>query len=494
LVTIHPAVWISDDGSTWERAWEGTGSAVDPNDYYDVNVSIDSVVEGPDGLLVAVGATLDENGESTATAWTSVDGRQWERIEPENTVFTPGTVMLDVALSEHGYVAVGTDGGTDAAIWQSPDGATWTRVDTASQSFDGIGSLDSVAALDAGYVTVGPQAFIDATGGVVTVWTSPDGVTWDRVHSITDGYASGVVVVDDGGIAVSGGMPYDNDYHAAVWVGPRFDPDAPPPDPGPPVPELGGSGSTLDPTTVDPSDVVPGDDLRPPSEGDYATTETGEPRLALGQVTTLPDSIRLDFLAGWCDSTMCYRDANFIHPDDSQLGSSYWIENTPFHVRHGFINESETPLGDDFDVVLYVTRQEGPESSDGTFELGQPYRFDTDYVLRGTAAKCGPGYWEQTEPQTCEWFVHDFAEGIPAGRYDFWTGWYAPCSAWLDLGLVESCANPDEVTWEFHGSVNTPVFGEDYTEGWFPGPFEPETLLSNPDEYWGPVMRGWPSD
>ena len=135
---------------------------------------------------------------------------------------------------------------------------------------------------------------------------------------------------------------------------------------------------------------------------------------------------------------------------------------------------------------------EGPESSDGAFDLGQPYRFDTDYVLRGTAAKCGPGDREQTEPQTCEWFVHDFAEGIPAGRYDFWTGWYVPCSAWLDLGLVESCTNPDEVTWEFHGSVNTPIFGEDYTEGWFPGPFEPETLLSSPDEYWDPMVRGWP--
>ncbi len=230
LVTIHPAVWVSDDGTTWERAWEGAGSAVDPDDYGDSYLYMESVVEGPDGLLVAVGATLDENGEDIATVWTSVDGRQWERIEPDNTVFTPGTVMLDVALGEHGYVAVGTEDGTDAAIWQSPDGATWARIDTASQSFDGIGSLDSVAALDAGYVTVGSRAWINGASGVVTVWTSPDGVTWDRVHSITGGYASGVVVVD-GSIAVSGGMPYDDNFHASVWMGPAFDPSAPPPGP-----------------------------------------------------------------------------------------------------------------------------------------------------------------------------------------------------------------------------------------------------------------------
>jgi hypothetical protein len=148
-------------------------------------------------------------------------------------VATKGTAMLDVALGERGYVAVGTAGGTNAAIWHSPDGFTWIRATTAAQSFEGTGSLDSVAALDAGYVTVGPQALTDKLGGSVTLWTSADGATWDRVHSITTGYTSGLVVVD-GGISVSGGMPYDDNYHAAVWVGPRFDPDAPPPEPPPP--------------------------------------------------------------------------------------------------------------------------------------------------------------------------------------------------------------------------------------------------------------------
>ena len=229
LVTIHPAAWISDDGITWERSWEGTGSAVDPNELNEVHVTMDSVVEGPDGLLVGVGATLDENGHSIATVWTSRDGRQWGRIEPGTAAFTPGTVMLDVALGEHGYVAVGSDGGTGAAIWQSPDGVTWARIDTASQSFDGIRSLDSVAALDAGYITVGSRAWINGASGVLTVLTSPDGVTWDRIHSITGAYASDVVVSDDG-IAIAGGTR-DGRSAAAVWFGPHLDPEAPPPEP-----------------------------------------------------------------------------------------------------------------------------------------------------------------------------------------------------------------------------------------------------------------------
>jgi len=496
-VVTSPAAWISADGVTWDWTWIGDGFELTVDAWNNVlTPPMHSVAQSPEGGLVAVGAMLDEAAEPTAAVWTSQDGTTWERIDPTLPAFGQRTVMTDITWGSNGYVAVGTEDDATPAIWTSPDGHSWARVDVSDQPFEVIRSLGSVAALESGYITVGPsQRYGDLAGGV-TVWTSPNGTTWDRVHTVGgEGYASAVVVAD-GGIAVAGSIPGFDNVHAAVWVGPLFDPEAPPPDPGPPPLSITGDSPPLEPTVVDPSDVVSGDDGQPPSEGDYATIETGEPRLALGQANTLSDSVRLDFLAGTCDDTTCYRDATFIHPDDSQLGSSYWIENTPFHVRHGFVNESETPLGDEFDVVLFITRREGPESGDGSFDLGQPYRFDTDYVLRGTAAKCGPGYWEQTEPQTCEWFVHEFAEGIPAGRYDFWTGWYAPCSAWLNFGLVESCANPDEVTWEFYSSVNSPIFGEDYTEGWFPGPFEPETLLSSPDnrEYWAPVMRGWPSD
>jgi hypothetical protein len=244
-VSIHPAAWISGDGITWERTWEGTGTVFDSVDVFYDDISIRSVVEGPDGLLVAVGATLDENGEDIATVWTSIDGHHWERvwksvngpqrerIEPGTTAFIPGTEMLDVAWGERGYVAVGSEDGTDAAIWQSPDGATWTRIDTASPSFDDIGSLDSVAALDAGYITVGSRAWINGASGVVTVLTSPDGATWDRIHSITGAYASDVVVSDDD-IAIAGGTR-DGRSAAAVWIGPRIDPEAPPPEP--PMPE-----------------------------------------------------------------------------------------------------------------------------------------------------------------------------------------------------------------------------------------------------------------
>jgi hypothetical protein len=88
------------------------------------------------------------------------------------------------------------------------------------------------------------------------------------------------------------------------------------------------------------------------------------------------------------------------------------------------------------------------------------------------AVKCGPGYWDQTDPQPCEWFVHDFPDGLPPGRYEIWVEWQAPCAAWLGLGLADVCGDPDEVTGLFATSVNMPFYGpgywEDQTE-----PFDP---------------------
>ena len=74
-------------------------------------------------------------------------------------------------------------------------------------------------------------------GGTVTLWTSPDGLNWDRVHSIDPGYAMSVVATESG-VAVAGAIAEVDNYHAAVWAGPSFDPAAPPPDPGPTEPPV----------------------------------------------------------------------------------------------------------------------------------------------------------------------------------------------------------------------------------------------------------------
>ncbi len=148
-----------------------------------------------------------------------------------------------------------------------------------------------------------------------------------------------------------------------------------------------------------------------------------------------------------------------MHPDDSTLGSGIWTADRPFHVREGFISRQDEPLGQGFDVVLYVKRTDG--------EPDTPiYRYASDFVLRGKSDRCSPTYKTQMAPATCEWFVHDFPKGLLEGRFAIWAVWEAPCRAWIDLGLAESCQDPDEVISMFSSSVDAPHSrsGPSYTE------------------------------
>jgi len=229
---VRPTVWLSADGVEWERAWsgdefDGAGAAL--------GTGFSSITSNPDGLLVGVGMATNSQGGFVAAVWTSTDGRTWERIDPDSPAFASHTdsdvAMHDVAWGPGGLVAVGTDGGTNVAIWHSPDGLTWTRADTADQPFEHIGTLGSVDALGTGWVAVGPHRFAEMTGDTVMLWTSTDGLTWDRALRLDPGYGMAVVTTDSG-IAVAGGLAGPESFHAAIWAGPAFDPATPPPDPG----------------------------------------------------------------------------------------------------------------------------------------------------------------------------------------------------------------------------------------------------------------------
>lgn len=187
--------------------------------------------------------------------------------------------------------------------------------------------------------------------------------------------------------------------------------------------------------------AVPGDDGSGPAP--------------LGTVDDVPNEDRLDFLF---EGPGCFRDAHFIDPVDPGRGSGPWVAGRPFHVREGFINNGVLPLEEGFDVVLYVTRMaDGPEPT---------YRLTSDYVLRGAADRCGPTYRTQSKSETCEWFVHDFPDGLPEGRFAIWAAWEAPCGAWVDLGLADSCVEPGRVTSLFSSGFDSP-YGQsepDYSE------------------------------
>jgi hypothetical protein len=216
------AVWTSVDGFTWSRV---------PHDEMvfggvDSQVIQDVTVGGPG--LVAVGmdggrGPWDNNPESNAAVWTSVDGVTWSRVPDDDAVFSSGgnPVMLSVATGGPGLVAVGADfwpsGQVRTPVWTSIDGITWTRV---PDDVTVRGALTSVTAGGPGLVAVGIDA-TEANG----VWTSVDGITWSRVPNDISvfgkwpGWITDVTVGGPGLVAV-GSHDDDAAVHgdAAVWV------------------------------------------------------------------------------------------------------------------------------------------------------------------------------------------------------------------------------------------------------------------------------------
>jgi hypothetical protein len=134
-------------------------------------------------------------------------------------------------------------------------------------------------------------------------------------------------------------------------------------------------------------------------------------------------------------------------------------------VRHGFINNGDEPLGEGFDVVSYVLPMDAPGEFGGE-GIGETFRYTSDYVVRGTSEQCGPTYGSQEGAATCEWFVHEFNDGLPEGRHALWAVWEAPCSAWVDYGFTDSCADPNEVMSLFSSGFDSPFgpFPPSYTE------------------------------
>lgn len=215
---------------------------------------------------------------------------------------------------------------------------------------------------------------------------------------------------------------------------------------------------------ADGSGVAPSGGSPLPDVGGSVVGDDGLGPLALGSVAVLPGSVQVDFLFEFCWGP-CFRDGHFMDPEGSGLGSGPFTSDTPFYVRHGFVNNGEEPLGVGFDVVIYVTALDMPGESGGR-SVGETYRYTSDYVIQGSSEACGPTYRTQTGAETCEWFVHEFAEGLPEGRHALWAVWEAPCSAWVDYGFANSCADPSEVMSLFSSGFDSPFgpFPPSYTE------------------------------
>ena len=178
------AVWLSPDGITWSLL----PVDVAPPEADGASWMMDLVVGGPG--LVAVGSeTPDQPLGAHAVIWTSEDGTSWTKIpaaelgsdDPDDPTFW----LSDVTVGGPGLVAVGKAsnstepdpcGGCGGAVWTSEDGITWERAPVAGDPLDGI---ERVAANGSGLVAIGNGWLDEAEKGAV--WVSPDGLDWTVV-------------------------------------------------------------------------------------------------------------------------------------------------------------------------------------------------------------------------------------------------------------------------------------------------------------------------
>jgi len=170
-------------------------------------------------------AAIDAEPTADAEPWV------WSRVEDSTGVLGgPGTPMvMEMIAGGPGLVAVGTADGSgsqtgsivgwdnfdwldyqDAAVWTSPDGVTWDRVAHDEAVFgSGVATMTSVADNGSRLVAVGIAKTPSGSAGVV--WVSDDhGATWQRVphdESVFGGerqHRMYTVIAADGGFIAAG--------------------------------------------------------------------------------------------------------------------------------------------------------------------------------------------------------------------------------------------------------------------------------------------------
>ena len=185
------AVWVSSDGRLWQRidddagvfgdAMSVTGAGSDQFISDIAGGSFGVVAVGADGLTLA----------HDAAVWVSNDGSVWERLPHDADVFggEGDQFMHSVVQTSGSVIVVGESGGV-AAAWVSRDGTQWARADVNDESI-GAGAepsvMNDVAKAGVGLVAVGSAG--DDLGPAV--WLSQDGVTWERLVDVMAGEQSG---------------------------------------------------------------------------------------------------------------------------------------------------------------------------------------------------------------------------------------------------------------------------------------------------------------
>jgi hypothetical protein len=165
LATPVGATWISTDGVDWQRA-EGPAPS--------------KLTATPDGLF---GAAEVDGG---VASYASSDGLNWTQLRLSHDMER----LSAVASTAAGVLVVGNQPGTplddgtptsDVVAWTSTDQASWTGHIAIENAV-----FTSVVSWRNGYAAVGSRYRTGADGSVIgeaSVWTSPDGLSWEPLET-----------------------------------------------------------------------------------------------------------------------------------------------------------------------------------------------------------------------------------------------------------------------------------------------------------------------
>jgi hypothetical protein len=222
-----PRVLASSDGRTWTIDDADPSLAQAPALHFSI---VNGLAEGATSLVAVGAAALEDVSSGDARAWSSTDGVHWRAAVASNGMSDAS--MEGVAAGPDEFVAVGSDGfpggntqlpgARGAAVWRSSDGTTWSRVPN-QKSFAGA-VMFGIRRTPSGYVAWGEVHDPAGTGAQrPPIWTSVDGLTWERATGIADAGGPGNPIASilplGGRLIAVGSRPSDANGFAvpAMW-------------------------------------------------------------------------------------------------------------------------------------------------------------------------------------------------------------------------------------------------------------------------------------
>ena len=176
---VDAAVWISSEGREWSRIDDEPGELGDATSVFgaESEQTMVEVIAGSWGLIaVGVDGVADDRD---AAVWVSDNGSAWERVTHDPAVFGgAGDQLINAVTEMNGQLVAVGEAGERAAVWTSGNRDTWTVADVAGTE-SGPSVMNDVAAFSGGLIAVGSAG----ANMCPAVWLSADGLTWQPVSA-----------------------------------------------------------------------------------------------------------------------------------------------------------------------------------------------------------------------------------------------------------------------------------------------------------------------